>query len=94
MKQFEQCFIKIDNIVIRKSDNSVALNAESVYRIVINGGKTTPINVITKNRPHITAYIPNNMNPAESNNFVTEQDSGLVTKIPINIIVPATCLWV
>jgi hypothetical protein len=94
MEQFEQCFIKIDNIVIRKSDNAVALNVERVYRIVINGGKTTHINVSTKNRPHITAYLPNNVNPVESNNFVTEQDSGLVTRIPINIIVPATCLWV
>jgi hypothetical protein len=74
----QQIKINICSLVIRKNDNSCAF--------LINSIKDEDDNdiVIQNTYPHISAYLPNGIQPVESNNFVGIDDE-TVNCIPIDI---------
>jgi hypothetical protein len=90
LKPFQKCYGEVDYLAIRNSDGCCAYHISYIYTITDGIRKQ----VLTKERPHITALVPNNLSPKISNDYVEVTSSEIVTRIPYKIILELTCLWI
>lgn len=88
--EFEKRYVHISSLVIRKKDSAMAFNVDQVFHIRDNKKIIIP----TKERPHITAYLPVGIRPMESNLFITNRDKTVVDIIPLDITMLTTSIWV
>ena len=88
--EFEKSYVHISSLVIRKKDNAMAFNVDQVFKINLDEKIIIP----TKERPHITAYLPEGIKPMESNLFVYVTDDTIVDIIPLDITISTTSIWV
>tara|TARA_Y100000385_G_scaffold274168_1_gene316924 strand:- start:1579 stop:4008 length:2430 start_codon:yes stop_codon:yes gene_type:complete len=85
-EEFNEVYINISEIVIRFRDNSCCFKIDSI--IDKNTGKI----IQTQERVHLTGYLPNTINPKESNSFVDLYDE-TVKRIPYPEVIDGICLW-